>query len=86
MLANGEHEECNPTEGLIQESVKQPEERTSRATFAPEREIHVRSEAALPSVANQRSTAPHAHSPIAGQRSHPFSHPFDPFHSYFQNC
>jgi hypothetical protein len=34
------------------------------------------------SVANQRNTAFHAHSPTAAHRCDPFSHPFDPFNPY----
>jgi hypothetical protein len=41
--------------------------------------------ASVTSVANQRSAAPHAHRAIAAHRCNPFSHPFDPFNSYFQS-
>jgi len=36
-------------------------------------------------VANQKNTAPHAHSAIAEHGSDPFN-PFDPFDPYFQKC
>ena len=40
---------------------------------------------AAASVANQKNSAPHAHSAIAEHGSDPFN-PFDPFDPYFQKC
>jgi len=41
---------------------------------------------AVASVANQKNTARQVHNPVAEHRSHPFSHPSNPFNPYFQKC